>query len=43
LLGELRRLREESGVAEIIDFEDRCAGFGTGLLELRRVNFDEAL
>jgi len=42
LLGELRRLREESWVAEIVDFEDCCAGFGSGLLELRRVNFDEA-
>ena len=31
LLGELKRLREESGIAEIFDFEDCRARLGTGL------------
>ena len=41
LLGELRGLREEGGMAEVVDFEDRRAGFGAEFLELRRVDFDE--
>jgi len=43
LLGELKRLHKESGVAEIVDFEDCRARFGTGLLELCRVGFGGAL